>query len=141
MMQSSGSDWSAAQSFQRWMAFDFGHKRTGVAVGNTVAYNCEPLATITAGKAQRMEKIRALIAEWEPEALVVGVPVHPDGSVHDMTRSVQKFIGQLTHHFALPVYGVDERYTSVEAEAAGAKDVDATAAALILERFFATLHT
>lgn len=126
------------QQFQRWMAFDFGHRRTGVAVGSTIARSCQPLTTVSAARTERIAAIRPLIEEWQPQALVVGLPLHPDGAPHDMTRSAQKFMRQLAHHFALPVYSMDERYTSAEAENARAEDVDATAAMLILERFFLT---
>lgn len=147
----SGSDTSQPQprQFQRWMAFDFGHRRTGVAVGNSIALSCQPLTAISVGttgatqskaqrKTERMTAVAHLIDEWQPQALVVGLPLHPDGNTHDMTRSAQKFMRQLAHRFALPVYSMDERYTSVEAEdmAGAGKDIDATAAMLILERFF-----
>ena len=84
----------------------------------------------------RFAAIGRLIAEWQPDALVVGVPFHPDGAPHDNTRRAERFARQLHGRFGLPVHEVDERYTTTEALAQGARDVDAAAAALILEQFF-----
>ena len=79
-----------------------------------------------------------LLAEWQPDALVVGVPRHPDGAPHTMTAAATKFAASLRGRFHKPVFEVDERYTSVEAEAQGAgrAELDAAAATLILEQFF-----
>ena len=79
-------------------------------------------------------------SEWQPDALVVGVPTHPDGAAHDNTRRAKSFARQLHGRFRLPVHEVDERYTTVEAMAQGAGDVDAAAAALILEQFLRGQH-
>ncbi len=122
-----------AQSF---LAFDFGAKRTGVASGNTVTRSATPLKTIATEKADvRFAAIEQLIREYQPDALVVGVPRHPDGAPHDNTHRAQRFARQLHGRFRLPVHEVDERYTSTEAEAGGARDLDAASAALILEQF------
>ncbi|WP_157263556.1 Holliday junction resolvase RuvX [Azohydromonas aeria] len=119
-----------------FLAFDFGAKRTGVASGNTVTRSATPLTTIATEKTdERFAAVEKLIREWRPDALVVGVPYHPDGAAHDNTRRAQRFARQLHGRFRLPVHEVDERYTSTEAEAAGARDLDAAAAALILEQF------
>jgi putative Holliday junction resolvase len=83
----------------------------------------------------RFAAIEKLIREYQPDALVVGVPRHPDGAPHDNTRRAQRFARQLHGRFGLPVHEVDERYTSTEAEAGGARDLDAASAALILEQF------
>ena len=120
---------------QSFLAFDFGLKRTGVASGNTLLGQAQALRTITAEGDARFAPIAALIAEWRPDALVVGVPLHPDGQPHDNTRRAQRFARQLHGRFGLTVHEVDERYTTVEAEAQGAVDADAAAAALILEQF------
>ena len=125
-----------AASSSSFLAFDFGSRRTGVAVGNTLLRQARPLTTIAAEGEPRFTRIAALIREWQPDALVVGVPFHPDGAAHEMTQRARRFARQLHGRFALPVHEVDERYTSVEARAAGAADVDAAAAALILEQFF-----
>jgi putative Holliday junction resolvase len=122
-----------AQSF---LAFDFGTKRTGVASGNTVTRSATPLKTIATEQTDvRFAAIEKLIREYQPDALVVGVPRHPDGAPHDNTRRAQRFARQLHGRFGLPVHEVDERYTSTEAEAGGARDLDAASAALILEQF------
>ena len=127
---------SPAQSF---LGFDFGSKRTGVATGNALTRSATPLTTVAAEGDARFAAIGRLIAEWQPDALVVGVPFHPDGAPHDNTRRAQRFARQLHGRFRLPVHEVDERYTSTEAEAFGAADVDAASAALILEQFLRTL--
>jgi len=116
-----------------FLAFDFGTKRIGVAAGSRFSGQAEPLRSI-AGAAP-FDAIAALIKEWQPDALVIGVPFHPDGAEHETTQRARRFGRQLNGRFRLPVHEVDERYTSVEAESYGAKDVDAAAAALILEQF------
>ena len=121
-----------------YLAFDFGTKRVGVASGNTVLGGARPLKTIAAEGDARFAAIGLLIAEWQPDALIVGVPLHPDGAAHDNTRRAQRFARQLHGRFGLPVHEVDERYTTTEALAAGVADADAAAAALILEQFLRT---
>ena len=79
------------------------------------------------------------MAEWQPDALVVGVPFHPDGAEHENTRRARRFARQLRARFDLPVYEVDERYSTTEALSAGARDADAAAAAIILEQFLRSL--
>ena len=98
-------------------------------------------AELTAAEGGRLpapeqDAIAALIKTWQPDALVIGVPRHPDGAPHEMTAKAQTFGRRVAGRYHLPVFEVDERYTSVEAEAEGAHDVDAAAAALILEQFF-----
>lgn len=118
------------------LAFDFGLKRTGVAAGNTLTRSAEPLRSIAAEGDARFEPIARLIAEWQPAALVVGIPFHPDGAPHDNTRRAQRFARQLHGRFGLPVHEVDERWSTTEALAAGAADADAAAAAILLEQYF-----
>ena len=118
-----------------FLAFDFGTKRVGVASGNTVTRAASPLRTVAAEGDARFAALGQLIAEWQPDALVVGVPVHPDGTPHDNTARAQRFARQLHGRFRLPVHEVDERYTTTEAHAMGAKDVDAASAAIILEQY------
>ena len=120
---------------QSFLAFDFGEKRTGVAVGNTLLRRGQPLNTLKAQGDARFAAIEILIKEWQPAALVVGVPFHPDGAEHDNTRRARRFGRQLHGRFGLPVHEVDERFTTTEALASGAADADAAAAALILEQF------
>jgi len=119
-----------------FLAFDYGRKRVGVATGNTVLCAAQPLRTIADEGEARFAAIAALIAEWQPDALVVGVPFHPDGAAHDNTARARRFARQLHGRFRLAVHEVDERYTTVEALAAGARDADAAAAAVILDQFF-----
>ena len=126
---------ASAGRAQSFLAFDFSLERTGVASGNKLLGRAQPLTTISARGDARFAPIAALIAQWQPDALVVGVPRHPDGQAHDNTRRAQRFARRLQGRFGLPVHEVDERYTTVEARAAGAGDVDAAAAALILEQF------
>lgn len=122
-----------------FLAFDYGTQRVGVASGNTVTRTAQPLRTIAATGTPRFEAIARLVAEWRPDALVVGVPFHPDGAPHDNTERARRFARQLHGRLRLPVHEVDERYTTTEARAAGAADADATAAAIILEQFLRDL--
>ncbi len=122
-----------------FLAFDFGLKRTGVASGNTLLRQASALTTVAAEGDARFERIGRLIAEWRPDALVVGIPVHPDGAPHDNTRRAQRFARQLHGRFRLPVHEVDERYSTTEALASGAADVDAASAAVILDQFLRDL--
>jgi putative Holliday junction resolvase len=124
---------------QTFLAFDFGAVRVGVATGNGLTHSATPLSTLKETGDARFAVIAKLIDEWQPDALVVGVPLHPDGAPHDNTRRAQRFARQLHGRFKLPVLEVDERFTSVEAEASGATDVDAASAALILEQFLREL--
>jgi putative Holliday junction resolvase len=118
---------------QSFLAFDYGARRVGVATGNVLTASATPLTTLALEGDARFAAISKLIDEWQPDALVVGVPCHPDGAPHDNTRRAQRFARQLHGRFGLPVHEVDERYTTTEA--AGARDIDAAAAAIILEQF------
>jgi putative holliday junction resolvase len=119
-----------------FLAFDYGTRRVGVAAGNSLTRTAQPLRTVDAQGDTRLAAIAALIGEWHPDELVVGVPLHPDGAAHDNTLRAKRFARQLHGRFRLPVHEVDERYTTAEARASGAADVDAASAALILEQFF-----
>ncbi len=125
-----------ARSF---LAFDFGTRRLGVAAGNTLGSHATALCTIADEGEKRMATIARLIDEWQPQALVVGVPRHPDGEPHENTARAQRFGRQLGGRFRLPVHEVDERYTTTEARSAGAADLDAAAAAIILQQFLDAL--
>ena len=118
-----------------FLAFDFGTQRIGVATGNSLLGRAQPLTTIAATGAARWVAIEKLITEWQPDALVVGVPTHPDGAAHENTLRAQRFGRQMYGRFHLPVHEVDERWTTTAALSDGARDVDAAAAALILEQF------
>lgn len=130
---------AAAVRVRSFLAFDFGTRRVGVAGGNTLLRRANGLRTIAAEGDARFAAIARLIAEWQPDALVVGVPFHPDGAEHDNTRRARRFARQLQGRFRLPVHEVDERYTTTEALAAGARDTDAAAAALILDQYLQNL--
>ncbi len=101
------------------LAFDFGTRRIGVAVGNTFLRVAQPLTTIAAeANAARFAAVGALIDEWRPDMLVVGLPVHADGVPHEMTARAERFARQLESRFGLKVARVDERYTTQNAEGA-----------------------
>jgi putative Holliday junction resolvase len=127
-------------SQQTFLALDFGLKRTGVAVGNRLLRRAQPQPTIRAEGEARFQRIAERLKEWQPDALVVGIPFHPDGAAHDNTARAQKFARQLRGRFGLPVYEVDERYSTTEALADGAADADAGAACVILEQFLRNLE-
>jgi len=98
------------------LAFDFGTKRIGVAVGDTRLRIAHPLTTIAGeASAARFSAIAALVAEWKPERLIVGRPLHADGSIHALTARAERFARQLEGRFGLPVARVDERYTTLAA--------------------------
>ena len=130
---------TVAASAQQFLAFDYGLKRTGVASGNRVTHCATPQGTIAAEGDARWAPIAARVKEWQPDALVVGVPRHPDGAEHENTRRALRFARQLRARFGLPVYEVDERYSTTEALAGGARDADAGAAVVILEQFLRSL--
>jgi putative Holliday junction resolvase len=128
---------SVASQHLSLMAFDFGTWRIGVALGNTLTGTAQPLRTVVGDAETRFRTIEQLVAEWQPDALVVGVPFHPDGSAHENTRRARRFARQLHGRFKLPVHEVDERYSTTEAIALAARDLDAASAAIILEQFLA----
>ena len=100
------------------LAFDFGMKRIGVAVGNSIAHTTQPLVTLHGEQNEpRFAAIAALIKEWQPAALVVGLPCNDDGTPHEMTRLCRRFANRLKGRFNLPTILVDERYTSASASA------------------------
>ncbi len=124
---------------QTFLAFDFGLKRTGVASGNRLLKSAEPRGTLRAEGDARWALVQKQLRDWQPDALVVGVPFHPDGDSHDNTERARKFARQLRGRFGLPVFEVDERYSTTEALQDGAKDPDAGAACIILEQFLRSL--
>jgi putative Holliday junction resolvase len=98
------------------LAFDFGTRKIGVAVGNTMVRVAHPLTTIRAeASAARFAAIAALVAEWRPARLVVGRPLHADGAEHEMTARAERFARQLEGRFRVPVARVDERFTTKSA--------------------------
>jgi putative Holliday junction resolvase len=130
---------SVAMQYQTFLALDFGLKRTGFAVGNRLLRTAQPQGTIHAEGDARFAKIAEQLRTWQPDALVVGVPFHPDGAAHDNTARARRFARQLHGRFHLPVFEVDERYSTTEAHAQGARDADAAAACIILEQFLRNL--
>lgn len=125
------------------MAFDFGAKRIGVAIGETLLSHARPLTTIdAAANAQRFAAIDRLIDEWRPARLVVGRPAHADREgPHEFAARCERFARQLAGRYRLPVEFADERYSSLEAEAQHSGDkrkvrLDAEAAAIILQAWF-----
>ena len=98
------------------LAFDFGTKRIGIAVGNTLLRSASPLLTIAEEKTEaRFAAIASLLAEWQPGALVVGLPSNDDGSTHELTALCRRFANRLKGRFKLPTILLDERYTSLAA--------------------------
>ena len=130
---------SAAIGLQTFLAFDFGIKRTGVASGNRLTRTASPQPTISATNDKRLAAVAERIKQWQPDALVVGIPFHPDGAAHENTVRAQKFARQLRAKFVLPVFEVDERYSTTEAISLGAEDADAASACIILEQFLRSL--
>ena len=129
------------------LAFDFGTRRIGVAIGNSLTRIARPLTTIEGeASAARFEAIASLIDEWRPDIIIVGRPVHADGSEHEMTARAERFARQLSGRFGLKIGCVDERFTSLAADAelaaAGVHRKsrkaarDAVAAQLILQSWF-----
>jgi putative holliday junction resolvase len=118
------------------LAFDFGEKRIGVAVGNTITKTAEALKIVQEkNQDEKFKAIEALIQEWQPQLLVVGLPTHPDGAEHEMTLKAKRFGNQLHGRFQKEVVWVDERYTSVSVQDGN----DALAAQLILQQYLDTL--
>jgi putative Holliday junction resolvase len=130
---------SVPLQLQTFLALDFGLKRTGFAVGNRLLRTAQPQGTIAAEGDARFVKISQQIKEWQPDAMVVGVPFHPDGAEHENTVRARRFARQLHGRFKLPVFEVDERYSTTEALQMGAKDADAAAACIILEQFLRSI--
>lgn len=114
------------------LAFDFGTRRVGVAIGNSITRQARPLAVIADLGEVRWRRIGELLAAWQPARLVVGVARHPDGTTHEMTTRCERFARQLAGRFRLPVHRVDERFSSALAD--GGRDDEA--AAVILQQWF-----
>lgn len=124
---------------QLFLALDFGLKRTGVASGNRITHSASPQSTIQASGEAQLQAVVKRVKEWQPDALVVGVPFHPDGAAHKNTQLARKFANQLRQRTQLTVYEVDERYSTTEAHSLGAADADAASACIILEQFLRSL--
>ncbi len=119
------------------LAFDFGLKRVGVAVGNTFLKQAQALTVISAeSNRAKFDAISALIKEWQVTHCVVGLPTYPDGGEHEMTVRCRRFANQLNGRFGVTTTLVDERYTSVVISAKRGEVIDARAAELILQQYF-----
>ncbi len=131
------------------IAFDFGLRRIGVAVGQNITGSAQPLGSVANGSSPDWPRLDRLLDEWRPARLVVGMPLHTDGSRTDMTAAVDTFVRALGR-YGLPVETIDERYSSLEAEAMlvacrklgmtgriRKEMIDAAAAVLIAERWLA----
>lgn len=136
---SAGAPPAMAAALQTFLAFDFGLKRTGVATGNRLTRTATPQGSIAAEGEARFVAIAQKLKAWEPDALVVGIPYHPDGASHENTVRALKFARQLRGRFRLQVFEVDERYSTTEALSQGAADADAASACVILEQFLRSL--
>ncbi|WP_233516002.1 Holliday junction resolvase RuvX [Janthinobacterium sp. BJB426] len=119
------------------LAFDFGLKRIGVAIGNTMICQAKPLSVITAtANEPKFSAIDSLIKEWGASRIVVGLPSHPDGTEHEMSARCRRFANQVHGRFNLPVELVDERYSSAVIAAKRGEVIDDRAAAIILQQYF-----
>jgi putative Holliday junction resolvase len=119
------------------LAFDFGLKRIGVAVGNTIMRQAQALDIITAATNDgKFIEIAKLITSWQPVACIVGLPLHPDGAANEMTQRCQRFANQLQGRFGVATVLVDERYSSAVLNAKRGERIDDQAAALILQQYF-----
>lgn len=129
------------------LGFDFGTKRIGIAVGQTITKTARPLKTIeTYAGEPNWEEIVKIIQHWQPDALLVGIPLNMDGTEQYLTELAKRFAKQLEEHSKLPVYGVDERLTTKDArekifskggfKALQKNPVDSVAAQIIIETWF-----
>lgn len=140
---------ATAQADGTLLGFDFGTRRIGVAVGNRLLGSARPLVTLDSTRGPVWDAVAQLIREWQPEALVVGIPLTLEGETQPATAAAQRFVRQLQARFILPVHTADERMSSMEAHsllrdkrARGERrqrlrdgDIDSTAAKLILEHW------
>lgn len=125
------------------LAFDYGLKKIGVAIGNTLTRQARPLRILEpVTREQRFREINALLQEWQPDRLVVGLPLTLDGGEQHASRHCRRFANQLNGRFGLAVELVDERGTSLEAQnmLGTNADDDAVAAAVILQRYLDALQ-
>ncbi|HZW12850.1 MAG TPA: Holliday junction resolvase RuvX [Noviherbaspirillum sp.] len=119
------------------LGFDFGLKRIGVAVGNTLLKQAQPLTVIAAPTNDaKFAAIAALIQQWQPKRCIVGLPSHPDGTEHEMTVRCRRFANQLNGRFGVATVLVDERFSSAVIPQKRGEVIDAQAAAIILQQYF-----
>ncbi|MBC7500102.1 MAG: Holliday junction resolvase RuvX [Herminiimonas sp.] len=119
------------------LGFDFGLQRIGVAVGNTLLQQAQPLTIVSAANNDlKFVAIKALIDQWQPARCIVGLPYHPDGAEHEMTVRCRRFANQLHGRFGVEIVLVDERYSSAVIAQRRGERIDADAAAIILQQYF-----
>jgi len=121
-----------------WLGFDYGTQRVGVAIANAITNQARPLAVLPAkSRAQHLTQVGSLIEQWQPQALVVGLPLLTDGQEQPLTAQARRFARQLEGRFGLPVYLVNEWGTTRAAkqQVAAHEDDDDVAAAIILQRW------
>ncbi|MDY7545371.1 Holliday junction resolvase RuvX [Glaciimonas sp. CA11.2] len=119
------------------LGFDFGLKRVGVAVGNTMMKQAQPLSIISAiSNDGKFEEIAVLMREWQPARCIVGLPLHPDGADHEMTVRCRRFANQLHGRYGVAIVLVDERYSSAVIAHQRGELIDDRAAAIILQQYF-----
>lgn len=119
------------------LGFDFGLKRIGVAVGNTILRQAQPLAIISAETNDaKFAAVAELLREWQPSLCVVGLPSHPDGAPHEMTQRCRRFANQLQGRYGVATALVDERYSSAVLTKRQGERIDDQAAAIILQQYF-----
>jgi putative holliday junction resolvase len=124
---------------QTIMAFDFGTQRIGVATGQSITRHAQPLTVLhVSSRSARIAAIAPLVGQWQPDMLVVGRPLYPDGATHEMTLLAEKFARAVSERFAKPYTLVDERYSSVEA-AKMIGHLDSNAAVIIAEQYLNSL--
>jgi len=135
---------------KRYLAFDYGEKRIGVAIGNSLSHTATPLVSVTnSSGTPDWQKIDELVATWEPMGLIVGDPLTEDGGTAEITRQARGFAKRLGKRYHIPVFLIDERYSSISASGiisnqrkSGLRrrtqrgDLDKVAAAILMERWF-----
>jgi len=123
------------------LAFDFGLQRIGVAMGNTLIRQAQPLTIISAATNEaKFAELGKLISEWAPTRCIVGLPSHPDGAEHEMTVRCRRFANQLHGRFGVTTILVDERYSSAVIQQRRGERIDDQAAAIILQQYFDDTH-
>ena len=119
------------------LGFDFGLKRIGIAVGNTLTKQAQPLTVLrSSDNLTKFNAIARLLDEWQPDICIVGVPYHSDGTPHEMTQRCRRFANQLHGRFGMSIELVDERYSSAVLPQTRDEWIDAQAAAIILQQYF-----